>query len=225
MKKILIMIFMILCSYIYGNNYEILEENGELFFKYSKNNILNEVRNILDENKEILSKDFKLVGEKKYIEEIRFGKNYIDKTRYNICKIENEIERCIFYMSGKKKYYKEMNLLDGNLIKKLSYENFGKNIKTFSTEKNVLWFKNNKLIEYVEYVKSEDGENLGTITYIFDKKDNLEKIKVLNSIWITVKLKEKEATTSSIGGENYYFTPEGKFMKKETYYKNTPRKE
>lgn len=201
MLKILIMLMIILNSYIYGNNYEIIEENGELFFKYSKEEFLREVQGILEENKEILSKDFKINGEKKYIEEIRFDKNYIDKSRYNVCKIEEEKEKCLFYMNNKRKYYME------------------KNIKTFSTEKNVLWFKNNKLSEYTEYVKFQDNENLGTITYIFDVKNNLKMIKVLNPILISVKLKERNAMSSSVGRENYYFSPKGKFIKKEIYYK------
>lgn len=143
MKKIYIVIFIILYSFANGNNYEILEDNGILFFKYSKIDLINEVENFLEKYKEILSKDFQLKGEKGYIEEIRFEKNYIDKTRYYVCNIENNLEKCLFYMDGKKINYTEKDILTSKKIITLLYDEDGKIPKYLSLDGIKVWLKKN----------------------------------------------------------------------------------
>ena len=229
MRKILIVILIIMSGYLYGNNYEILEENGELFFKYSKEELLKEVQEVLDENKEILSRDFKIDGEKKYIEEIRFDKNYIDISRYNVCKIEIEIEieKCLFYMNEKRVYYKDKKLSEEKFLKNLHYEDSGKEVRSlFIDEGPLMWFEKNKLKKYRLDVRNEEKEYISSVTYIFDKKENLDKIEVSNPIGIKSTLygEEVKGYTSSVGSENYYFDSDGKFIKKEMYYKYGTRK-
>lgn len=220
MKKIYIVIFIILYSFANGNNYEILEDNGILFFKFSKIDLINEVETFLEKYKEILSKDFQLKGEKRYIEEIRFEKNYIDKTRYYICNIENNLEKCLFYMDGKKINYTEKDILTSKKIITLLYDEDGKMPKYLSLDGIKVWFKKNKITSYRIEIK-EKSKIIGTITYIFDKKENLEKIEISNplSIKSTLYGEEGKEYNSSIGSENYYFNPEGKFIKKEVYMK------
>ncbi len=220
MKKIYIVIFIILYSFVNGNNYEILEDNGVLFFKYSKSDLINELESFLEKYKEILSKDFQLKGEKKYIEEIRFGKNYIDKTRYYICNVENNTEKCLFYMNGKKRNYTEKEILNKKNKITLTYDEDGEMPKYMSLEGLKVWFKKNKISNYRIKIK-ENSKDIGTITYIFDEKENLEKIEVSNplSIKSTLYGEEVKEYKSSIGSENYYFNPDGRFIKKEMYVK------
>ena len=162
MKKICIIIFIISFYFIYGNNYEILEDNGVLFFKYSKSELSDEIKNFLEKNKEILSKDFEFEGEK----------NNIDKVRYHICKVENEIEKCILYMNSVRKNYTEEEYLSKNLIVLLKYDVSGKNPEFLSIEDGpIIWLKNNKLERYRIRVR-DNNKIIGTITYIFDKKEN-----------------------------------------------------
>ena len=60
--------------------------------------------------------------------------------------------------------------------------------------------------------------NSGYIKFI---AENLEKIEVSNPLGIKSTLygEEVKEYTSSIGNENYYFDPEGKFIEKKMYYK------
>ena len=105
MKKIFIVIFIILCGYVYGNEYEILEENGVLFFKYSKDELLSEIKDVLEENRGILSKDFNMKGgERKDIKAIIDGKEYIEKDKYYLCEIEEKI-KSVYFIEKEKEYF------------------------------------------------------------------------------------------------------------------------
>ena len=223
MRKIFLVIFIILCSCTYGNEYEILEENGVLFFKYSKNELLNEIKDVLEENQEILSRDFDMKdGERKDIKVIIDGKESVEKDKYYLCKIEENIEKCLLYRQGKRIFYNEKKLSEEKLLKYLGFDSSGKKVSAlFIDDGPSIWFKNNKLERYRITVRNKDKESLGSITYMFDKKGNLEKIEVSNPIGIKSTLygEEVKGYTSSIGNENYYFDPDGKFMKKEMYYK------
>ena len=225
MKKIL-GIMIVLCHCIFGNNYEILENNGELFFKYSKDELLTEINNFLDENREILSPNITLVGDKIYKEGIRYGEVFIDKTIYKICDTQNDIRKCLNYMDGKKSGYTEENISNKKNILYLTYDKTGKKVSFFSVKNGpLLWFKNNKLERYRVKI-DEDGEIIGVVDYILDKKGNLKEIIVSNPILIKSNIygeEAKEYRSSSIGNENYYFAPDGKFIKKEIYYKYKPR--
>ena len=223
MKKIFIVIFIILCGYVYGNEYEILEENGVLFFKYSKDELLSEIKDVLEENRGILSKDFNMKGgERKDIKAIIDGKEYIEKDKYYLCEIEEKIEKCLLYREGKRIFYNESFFSEKKFLKYLSYESSGKMVTFLIIDGGPsMWFKNNKLERYRITVRNEEKKYSGSITYIFNKKENLEKIEVSNPLGIKSTLygEEVKEYTSSIGNENYYFDPEGKFIEKKMYYK------
>ncbi|MCP1226524.1 hypothetical protein [Sebaldella sp. S0638] len=123
MKNVYVLIFLILFSIVNGNNFDILEDNGVLFFKYSKNNLINEVENFLEKYKELLDKDFEFVGEKKYVEETKIEKN---QAIYYICKLENNIEKCLFYINGKKRNYSEKDISSKKTKMTLTYDENGK---------------------------------------------------------------------------------------------------
>lgn len=206
MKKMTIIIFIILFDFVLCSNYEIIENNNILFLKYSQSVLSDEIYEFKEKYKEILNESFQINGEKKYINEIKYGKNYIDKTKYDICKVEEEVEKCLFYMKGKRKYYSEKKFSKKAPILMMTYDKSGRNPDFLSTKDGIkVWFENNELQRYRKEIKDNDDKVLEAITYIFDKKGNLEMIEVSFPL--------------SMGSENYYFDTDGNFIKKEMYYK------
>ncbi|MDR2878921.1 MAG: hypothetical protein LBV03_03310 [Fusobacteriales bacterium] len=84
---------------------------------------------------------------------------------------------------------------------------------------STFWFKNNKLEKY--RIRVDDNQIISIVDYIFDKKGNLKEIIVSNPLLIKSNIygEEVKEYKSSIGSENYYFNPDGDFIKKEIYFK------
>ena len=131
MKKI-IGIIVISCQCIFGNSFDVLENNGEFFFKYSKHDLLTEINTFFKKNKDILNNNFALVGDKIYKEGIKYGKVFIDEKIYSICNTQDNTSKCLLYMNGKRSSYTVKNISEKKNILYLTYDETGKKIEFLS---------------------------------------------------------------------------------------------